>query len=75
MGETWEERDHLGDPDIVGRIIIRWIFRKSDVGVRPGLSLNRIGHVARNCECGNEPLGSIKCGAFLDYVTASRSVS
>jgi len=22
------ERDHLGDPDIDGRIILRWIFRK-----------------------------------------------
>jgi hypothetical protein len=23
--------------------------------------------VASFCECGNEPLGSIKCGKFLDY--------
>jgi hypothetical protein len=22
------ERDHWGDPDVDGRIIIRWIFRK-----------------------------------------------
>jgi hypothetical protein len=22
------ERDHLGDPDVDGRIILRWIFRK-----------------------------------------------
>jgi len=28
-----KERDHLGDPDIDGRIILRWIFRKWDVGV------------------------------------------
>ena len=26
------ERDHLGDPDVDGRIILRWIFRKWDVG-------------------------------------------
>jgi hypothetical protein len=26
------ERDHLGDPGIVGRIILRWIFRKWNVG-------------------------------------------
>jgi len=27
------ERDHLGDPDVDERIIIRWIFRKWDGGV------------------------------------------
>jgi hypothetical protein len=26
------ERNHLEDPDIGGRIILRWIFRKWDVG-------------------------------------------
>ena len=26
------ERDHWGDPGLVGRIILRWIFRKWDVG-------------------------------------------
>jgi hypothetical protein len=28
--------------------------------------MNWIGHVASNCECGNEPSGSIKRGEFLD---------
>jgi len=27
------EREHLGDPGVDGRIILRWIFRKWDVGV------------------------------------------
>jgi hypothetical protein len=27
-----EERDHWGDPDIDGGIVLRWIFRKLDVG-------------------------------------------
>ena len=26
------ERDHLGDPGVDGRKILRWIFRKWDVG-------------------------------------------
>jgi hypothetical protein len=32
------ERDHLGDPQVDGRIILRWIFRKWDVGVWTGSS-------------------------------------
>jgi hypothetical protein len=34
QGFGWEnlrERDHLGDPDVDERIILRWIFRKWDV--------------------------------------------
>jgi hypothetical protein len=26
------ERDHMVDPHVDGRIILRWIFRKWDVG-------------------------------------------
>jgi len=37
-----KERNHLGDPGIVGRIILRWIFRKWDVGVWTGSSWLRI---------------------------------
>jgi hypothetical protein len=32
------ERDHRGDPDVDGRIIIRWIFRKWDVWVLTDLN-------------------------------------
>jgi hypothetical protein len=38
-----KERDHFGDPDVDGRIILRWIFRKWDVGVWTGSSYFRIG--------------------------------
>ena len=36
-------RDHLGDPGVYGRIILRWIFRKRDVEVRIGSICLRIG--------------------------------
>jgi hypothetical protein len=37
------ERDHWGDPGVDWKIILRWIFRKWDVGVWTGLSWLRIG--------------------------------
>ena len=37
------ERDHLGDPDVDGRIILRWIFRKWEGVVGTGWSWLRIG--------------------------------
>jgi hypothetical protein len=39
---TLRERDHWGDPDVDGRIILEWIFRNWDVGVWTGLSWLRI---------------------------------
>jgi len=36
------ERDHLGGPDIDGKIILRWIFRKWDAGAWTGSSWLRI---------------------------------
>jgi len=47
-GFWWEnlrERDHLRDPGVDGRIILRWMFRKCDVGASTGSSWLRIGTV------------------------------
>jgi hypothetical protein len=38
-----EVRDHLGDPGVDGRIIIRWVFRKWDAWLWPRSSWFRIG--------------------------------
>ena len=37
-----EGKNHLGDPGVDGRIKLRWIFRKWDVGVWTGSSWLRI---------------------------------
>jgi hypothetical protein len=54
-------RHHLEDPGEDGRIILRCIFRKWD-GAWTRLIWLRIREVVGDCECGNEPSGSIKCG-------------
>jgi hypothetical protein len=42
MGER-RVKNHLGDSGVDGRIILRWIFRKWDLGEWTGLSWLRIG--------------------------------
>jgi hypothetical protein len=61
-----EGNNYLEDPGVDGRIILRRIFRKWDVGAWVGLSWLRIGHVVGAIECGSELSGCIKCGEFLD---------
>ena len=42
VGKT-DERDHLGDTGVEGRILLRWNFSKWDVGLWTGSSWLRIG--------------------------------
>jgi hypothetical protein len=42
------ERVHLEDTGVGERIILRWIFRKWDVGAWTGLGWLRIGTVGRH---------------------------
>jgi len=45
QGSWWGnlgKRDHMGDPSVDGRIILRCIFRKWDVGVWTGSNWLRI---------------------------------
>jgi hypothetical protein len=62
------ERDHWGDPDVNGRIILTWVFRKWE-GLW-GLQAfgSGEGQVAGSCEYGNELSSSMKCGEFLDWL-------
>ena len=63
-----KERDHWGYPGVNGGIILRWIFRKWNVGEGLYQAGAREGQLAETCKYGNEPSGSIKCGEFLDYL-------
>jgi len=60
------ERDHLGDTEVDGRIILRWIFGSGMWQYGLDQAGSRYGQVAGTCECGNEPSGYIKCKNFLD---------
>jgi hypothetical protein len=64
--ENVRERDHLKDPVIDGKVILRWIFKKWEVGYGVDRSGSGYGQVAGTCECDNEPSGSVKCEEFLD---------
>ena len=47
-GGNLRKRDHLDDPGVDGRIILKWIFRKWGVGAWTESSLLRIGRGGGN---------------------------
>jgi hypothetical protein len=63
-----KERDHLEGLVIDGRIILKWIFKKSVGKIWTGLIWLRIRTVAGACESGNEPSGSIKIWEVFSYL-------
>jgi len=70
-GLLWEnlrDRDHWGDPDADGRIILRWIFRKWEGVVGTGWSWLRIGTGGGH---GDELSDSKNAGNFLTSCRSS----
>ena len=61
-----EGKNHLEDPGVDGRIILKCILEKWDRG--PGLdrSGSGQGQMVVSCECGDEPSGSTKCREFFE---------
>jgi hypothetical protein len=53
--------DHLEDPAVDRRIILKYTFEKWDAGACTQLIWLRIGR-GGSYECGNEHSGSKKCG-------------
>jgi len=62
------ESAHSEDPGVDGRIILRWIFRKWNVGVWTGSSCLRMGTGGGLSKGSNEPSGSIECQEFFYYL-------
>jgi hypothetical protein len=60
------DRDHLRDPGIDGRLMLKMDHQGLGCGGMDWIELAGYGQVAGTRECGNEPSGSIKCGEFLE---------
>jgi len=60
-------RDNLGDGGVYERIILKWILRKWCLRAWTGFFFGSGPEkVIGFCEHGNEPLGTVNFGEFLD---------
>jgi hypothetical protein len=65
-GENLKVRDHSEDLDVDVKIILEWILRKCGEKYWIRFIRLRVILLADFCEYGNDILGSIKRGEFLD---------
>jgi hypothetical protein len=63
-----EEGDRLKDVGVDGRIILKWIMKKSNGGMDWIDLVQSRDRWRGSCECGDEPSGSTKYGEFFEQL-------
>jgi hypothetical protein len=70
-------KNHLGDLNTDGRIILKWILKEYRLRAWIGFIRLRVGQVSGSCEHGNEPSGSVRIGEFFwpaEWLSASDEI-
>jgi len=63
--DCMKQTDHLGDPDIHGKIVLKWILKKEGVRMWTGIIWLMIRPAASCCEHSNEVSDFIQSREFL----------
>jgi len=66
--ESLKESDHSEDLGVDGRIILKWVLRKSVFEDFHSNHLAQDGQIAVSCEQCSEPVGSITGRGMLDHL-------